>query len=242
MLVHWLKSALGRPDPMPAPKPDSPFYAIGDVHGCFDQLRALLDRMDPDLPIVLVGDLVDRGDHSAEVLRLVQSRPGVVSLMGNHERMLLDFLDNPEGEGPRWLRVGGLQTLASFGIAGAGNLGDPAALRAARDTLAEMLGPELTAWIAARPLTWQSGNVAVVHAAADPKLPMEDQKPETLIWGHPAFERRQRTDGLWVVHGHTIVDTPSAEAGRISIDTGAFATGNLTAAYIAPEQIEFLTA
>ena len=88
----------------------------------------------------------------------------------------------------------------------------------------------------------QSGNVAVVHAAADPALPMVEQSDDTLIWGHARFAQDVREDGIWIVHGHTIVHEPVAAQGRISIDTGAFATGDLTAAIVQPGSVTFQTA
>lgn len=111
--------------------PEHLFYAIGDVHGCMDQMLVALSRVDDDVEaldiadptLVFLGDYVDRGKRSADVLEyllgLSLSDPdAVVCLMGNHERMLLDFLDQPQKAGPRWLRYGGIETLESYGITG----------------------------------------------------------------------------------------------------------------------------
>lgn len=223
------------------PQPDRPFVAVGDIHGRADLLRALdaqLADLPADWPLVCVGDYVDRGEESAAVLQHLMrqgDRPRVC-LMGNHEDMLLRFLEAPEAERRRWLRNGGLQTLASFGVGGS-PAQEPVT---ARDALAEAMGAELIDWLRARPLSWQSGNVAVVHGGVDPALPLAAQSRETLLWGHPDFARSLRDDGLWVVHGHTIVEAPQAEAGRIAIDTGAFATGRLTAAIVEPDGVRFL--
>ena len=84
------------------------------------------------------------------------------------------------------------------------------------------------------------GNVAVVHAGADPRKPLESQRPANLTWGHPAFGQLPREDGTWIVHGHTVVDRPIMANGVISIDTGAYARGRLTAAIIRPgREVEF---
>ena len=80
----------------------------------------------------------------------------------------------------------------------------------------------------------------MVHAAADPALPIGAQPAQALLWGHPDFARRVRRDGIWVAHGHTVVAEPSAGQGRIATDTGAYATGRLTAALVAPGGIRFL--
>jgi len=226
-------------------QPDAPFVAIGDVHGCSQQLSALFQLIDakyPDVPIVCVGDYVDRGEESAQVLRslMVQMQnraERLHCLLGNHEKMLLSFLDDPEKHGGRWLRYGGLQTLASFGVGHARQT----AMVQTRDALADAMGTEMIAWLHGRPLTWVSGNVAVVHAAAEPAVPITHQAEHALLWGHPDFETIPRSDGIWVVHGHTIVDQPQVVSGRISIDTGAYATGRLTAAHISTKGVTFET-
>lgn len=243
-MAGWLARLFGRrrpaAPPLPPVSPDAPFQAVGDIHGRADLLERLIPMLDDGMTRVFVGDYIDRGEDSAAVLaRLMES--GAICLKGNHEQMMLDFLDSPERRGGRWLRNGGLQTLASFGV-GLSDAADPAALKEARDALRERMGEEMERWLRNLRLDWSSGNVAVVHAGADPELPMEDQAPEVLIWGHPAFERVQRRDGLWVVHGHTIVDAPGTEGGRISIDTGAYATGRLTAATVAEGEVTFLAA
>lgn len=186
--------------PFLPPTPDTPICVIGDVHGCFVQLEKLLTKVPQDHRIILVGDYVDRGEYSAEVLRLISARPDITCLKGNHEEMMLRFLNDPLEQGPRWLRYGGLQT-------------------------------------------WEmSGNVLVVHAGADPNVPPTEQSEKTLIWGHPSFLKTIRRDGVWVVHGHTIVGVAGANKGRISIDTGAFATGVLSAVCLDGGEPRFLTA
>lgn len=221
--------------------PKAPFAAIGDIHGRFDLLTALewrLGQDHPGVPLVLVGDYIDRGADSRRVLEhLMSSDDGRICLMGNHESMCLDFLDDPDGVGPNWLYNGGLQTLASFGVGGPGSGGD---LGKIRDRLAEAMGETMIDWLRLLPLSWQSGNVWVVHAGADPGLPLEAQEADTLLWGDPDFARQVRSDGQWVIHGHTIVDEPTAEDGRIAIDTGAYATGCLTAALVEKDKVTFL--
>ncbi|MFD1508547.1 metallophosphoesterase [Lacimonas salitolerans] len=233
-----------------APAPDAPLAVIGDVHGSDALLERLLDRLDAEgdpVTRVCVGDYVDRGENSAAVIDLLMARQQAASdrlicLMGNHERMMLDFLDAPTRAGPRWMKHGGVQTVASFHItppsAGAG---DEDWLHL-RDRLDSALGARREAWLRALPLYWQSGNVAVVHAGADPALPLADQPEQALLWGHPEFERTPRRDGLWVVHGHTIVPEPQADQGRVATDTGAYATGRLTAAMIDGTGVRFIRA
>ncbi|MFB9149026.1 metallophosphoesterase [Roseovarius ramblicola] len=252
-----LKKFFNRRDPAPDRlgvreeplRPERSFVAIGDVHGRADLLReidGLVSASCAEWPVVFLGDYVDRGEESREVLELLMSvpsdrEPPVTCLMGNHERMLLDFLDRPEQAGPRWLRNGGLQTLAGFGIAPPmRERPGGEALCELRERLSQAMGGEMIAWLRARPLTWSSGNVWAVHAAADPDLPMAEQTADTLLWGHAAFHRQPRADGQWVVHGHTVVAEPQARAGRVAVDTGAYATGRLSAALITRDGAAFL--
>lgn len=231
------------------PVPMHPVMAIGDIHGRADLLDRLLDRIaaeDPGMPLVFLGDYVDRGEHSAAVLRrlagLADQWPApVVCLMGNHERMMIDFLEAPETGAARWMRSGGLQALASFGVGGITEHPGPVDARDAADRLGAAMGDTLLAWLRGLPLQHASGNVHFVHAAADPDMPMTLQDPRTLLWGHPAFASTPRRDGQFVVHGHTVVDSPEIIAGRIAVDTGAWFTGRLTAARIVPGDIGFVT-
>lgn len=231
------------------PAPEGTVYAIGDIHGRDDLLVRLLDRLSADAPaapLVFLGDYVDRGENSAAVLRRLaglksQWSGPVIALMGNHERMMLDFLAAPEDSAARWLRNGGLQTLASFSVGGITEAPGPDEARAAADRLRDAMGADLVDWVEGLALQHASGNVHFVHAAADPAMPMAVQEPRTLLWGHPAFAGTPREDGQFVVHGHTVVEAPGVSAGRVAVDTGAWFTGRLTAARIAPGDIGFMT-
>ncbi|WP_164661974.1 metallophosphoesterase [Tropicibacter sp. Alg240-R139] len=232
--------------------PDTPFYVIGDVHGRMDLLDRLLTKIDAEdgalgVPLVFVGDYIDRGEQSAQVLRHVHALSQsagrqVICLTGNHEDMLLKFLEDPAERGARWLRYGGLQTLFSFDVGAISDQSTDGAMEQARNALEDAMGPEMIKWLEDMPTSWQTGNVAVVHAAADPAEPIATQSPRILKWGHPDFHHKARSDGTWVVHGHTIVDEANATDGRIATDTGAFATGKLTAAYIEPGNLRFIQA
>lgn len=231
-------------------QPNVPFFAVGDIHGCDDLFARLLARLDerahPGRPLVTVGDYVDRGEQSREVLERLQrlqagGAPGeMICLKGNHEQMLLEFLDDPAERGERWLRHGGLQTLASYRVPVALKRMEEAQWLELRDRFRETLGSETEAWLRALPLTWQTGNVCVLHAAADPALPIPAQSEATLLWGHAAFESTPRRDATWVVHGHTVVEHARPVLGRIPVDTGAYATGQLTCALVEPGNVEFL--
>ena len=223
---------------MPPLAVDHPFVAIGDIHGCDDLLERLLSKLTveaPDAELVFVGDYIDRGEQNAKALRRLMRLEDATVLLGNHERMCLDFIDKPEEKGPRWFRYGGLQTLASFGVSGSTK--DPVGLR---DGLIAAMGEEMVNWLCKLPLSYSNGNIHVVHAGADPDKPIEAQSEKALIWGHERFRKQARRDKFWVVHGHTIVDVPCVARGVVSIDTGAYATGRLSAAIFAGNDVQFI--
>lgn len=229
--------------------PDAPFCAVGDLHGRIDLLERIekvILRTSPGLPTVFVGDYIDRGEHSADVLRMLASgaetgEQPVICLMGNHEEMCLNFIDAPCGPATAWLRHGGLQTLASFGIGGVSPTSAEAALTEARDALVDAMGPDLLAWLRARPLSWQSGNVAVAHAGADPTRAISAQSSGSLLWGHPGFANHARKDGVWVIHGHVVHEHAGHRDGRIWVDTGAYATGRLSGVHVLRGELRFFS-
>ncbi|MEX0317515.1 MAG: metallophosphoesterase family protein [Ruegeria sp.] len=233
-------------DPYPPIAPDHRFYAVGDIHGRLDLLEELLTQLDPDYPLVFVGDYIDRGENSAGVLRRLRilardERRQVICLLGNHEEMLLRFVDDPKRVGRLWLQNGGLQTFASFGVTDVTEVTSGDGAVAAAESLSAAMGEDLLDWLRTRPLTWQCGNVIVAHAAMDPTVSVAEQDRRVLLWGRPALGEHRRQDGFWLVHGHTIVPEPCLQDGLISIDTGAFVTGQLTAAEISRGRVRFIT-
>jgi len=221
------------------PYPDQPVEIVGDVHGC----ASLLDELppcEPGVPRIFVGDIVDRGPDSRGVIERVRAHDEAgkgTCLLGNHEAMMLEFLDEPEKAGRRWLRHGGVETLASFDLRDIDpGMEDPLIFEL-RDAFRNALGEDTVIWLRNRPLLWRSGSLVVVHAAADPSRAMQDQPAQSLLWGHKDFFRKRRADGLWIAHGHVIIDDPRAEEGRIGVDTGAYLTGRLTMARVDPSGV-----
>jgi serine/threonine protein phosphatase 1 len=263
-MIRSFRSILSRPETVPPaaaealPRPEFTTYVVGDLHGRADLLERALDRVDEHVgqtgarnpQVVFVGDYIDHGPDSANVLTRVwelsrELPQNVTCLMGNHERMLLDFLADPATRGPRWLRSGALATLDSFGLH-TSQLAPgcaPDLFRQEALALRDHMAPELLDWLEDLPLSWNSGNLWVVHAGADPQHAMSDQSPRVLLWGHPEFDSRPRADGTWVVHGHVPGEGHVLEEGRICVDTGAWQSGLLCTAAIAPSgQIDFLYA
>ena len=218
-------------------------YAIGDVHGCLDQLVALEAKLAEDAAnfegekwLVTVGDHVDRGPQSAAaVAHVMGAAPRGFrrfALIGNHEQMMLDFLGNPAAHA-YWLDQGGIQTLASYGIAL-----DYPPLRtseALRLMLEERMPPEHRQFLEALPICLSLPGWLFVHAGIRPGIPLSMQSDEDLIWIRAPFLTSQLTGGLRVVHGHTpsrdIVATPH----RICIDTHCYHTGRLSAVRVTPD-------
>lgn len=222
-----------------------PTYYVGDIHGNYEALVRLLDVLDHDpardksVDVVFLGDFVDRGERSSEVLTLLRAiamtQPEKVTmLLGNHERMMLDFLINPGRKGKLWLTNGGLQTLASYGIGGVTESASVSLMESAAKALAESLTEPVIEWLQHLPLWHENGNLFAVHAGANPDLPVNLQSERALIWGHADFREIPREDGNWIIHGHTTYAHPQVADGRIGIDTGAYHTGILTAAYVQP--------
>jgi len=236
------------------PAPDSPHFIVGDLHGMLDLLEHILEQIDhvigsldlPDPKLVFVGDYIDRGPSSAGVLKrlheLSREFPqNVTCILGNHEQMMLDFIEAPSARHARWYRNGAAQTLASYGIQLPAEAEWAATANAVAMALRSQLGDTMEDWLRALPTSQKSGNLTITHAGTDPGRDIGDQSPRVLLWGHPEFLTRVRTDGQWVAHGHTIMETAVCAEGRISIDTGAYATGCLTAAAVLPDgTVEFL--
>lgn len=256
--MQWLRQFLpGKAQvdetlPPAPPHPVRPICIIGDVHGCAGLLEGLLllignEPGATEARLIFVGDLIDRGPDSAAVMarvrQLVEYAPDrVICLMGNHERMMLDFLDAPI-EATRWLRHGAVETLASLGVQGRAEGDSPEArLQSLADTLRKTLADGMEDWLRGLPLWWREGDLAVVHAGADPNLPIEAQTAHTLVWGHRDFMQTPRQDGIWVAHGHIVVETACAEAGRIAVDTGAWESGRLSAAWLDADGLRFIEA
>jgi serine/threonine protein phosphatase 1 len=190
-------------------------YAIGDVHGRFDLLSRALDEIGDleaqDARLVMLGDYVDRGPQSREVVDELMRRSAderVVCLRGNHEEMMLSGLEDPAAA-LQWLFNGGEATLASYG-------GKPP--------------PEHLAWLRSLPVAYETEHQFFVHAGVRPGLPLDAQKREEMLWIRKPFLDSDEDFGKHVVHGHTPARAPELRANRSNLDTGAFHTGTLTVA------------
>jgi serine/threonine protein phosphatase 1 len=236
-LMPWRR----RP-PRVASSGDRPVYAVGDIHGCVDLLTALLARIESDAArlqprkspaLVFLGDYVDRGPDSRGVIDVVLSaqaegRFEVRALKGNHEEALLGFLADADF-GPVWADFGGQQTLQSYGVPPPSLRSDIAAWERAREALGQALPPEHLTFLSGLELTCVYGDYVFVHAGVRPGVRLADQAERDLLWIRDEFlYARGPFEGV-VVHGHTPEAEPFVGDNRIGIDTGAYATGVLTA-------------
>lgn len=226
--------------------------AVGDVHGRRDLLERMLEavdalrRADPreEEHLLFLGDLIDRGPDSRGVLDLLVARresdPTLTMLAGNHEEMLLAILDGDSDSLAEWLRFGGQECIESYGLAAADLLAVPP--DQARALLAARLPEAHLALMRAMGDRFALGDYLFVHAGIRPGIAIADQQPQDLRWIRAPFLASKADHGVMVVHGHSISTTPEERQNRIGIDTGAFASGTLTALCIdGPADRRFLT-
>jgi len=229
----------------PAVAPDGlRIYAIGDMHGRADLLDALLchiraDQGETEVRVVGLGDYVDRGRQSRETLDLLvdlggDSRIGSEFLMGNHEEVLLAFLDEP-GEGPLWCDFGGRETLASYGVAAPSDRSDMAGWIAARNAFATALPQSHYDLLRSLKTSTEAGGYFFAHAGVRPGVPLEEQSQRDLLWIREPFLRSNGALERVVVHGHTPAEAPHSDHRRVGVDTGAYLTGVLTAVRLEAE-------
>ncbi len=214
-------------------------YAIGDIHGRADLLDEL-HRMirddaagwEGDRIIVYLGDYIDRGMHNREVLDTLVHHPlsgfRSIHLIGNHEAVLLQFLQDAE-IARDWLKFGGETTLASYGVRLQRSRATIDSLLEAKATLQNNMPPEHLSFLRGLRLNYWIGDYMFVHAGVRPGVPLDRQDGNDMIWIRNSFLKSREDFGKVVVHGHTPMLAPEIRANRISIDTGAFFSGHLTA-------------
>ncbi len=228
-------------------------YAIGDIHGRADLLAAMHQlvlgdaaQLTPgtDRIVVYMGDYVDRGLESRQVIDLLidEPMPGfeTVHLLGNHDAWLLSFLVDAQ-VGPTWLRYGGDVTLHSYGV----RLGAPASEASYYEKLQAALRARLprdhVEFLRDLELSFETGDYLFVHAGVRPGVPLEHQAAEDLLWIREPFLSSNHDFGKVVVHGHTVESEPIVRSNRIGIDTGACWTGCLTCLVLEEGSYRFLS-
>jgi serine/threonine protein phosphatase 1 len=213
-------------------------YAIGDVHGRLDLLRKMYAAIGAegaevrDWRIVHLGDYVDRGPQSREVIDFLieaEQDPRITTLCGNHDIGMVDFLATPDAAG-LFARYGGDATARSYGVdllfgtteefVAAHAAFERAVPQAHRDFL-----KGLKFWV-------EMGDFFFCHAGIRPGVPLDKQDPTDLIWIRQAFHYHAGLHPKVIVHGHTPTEQPELLPNRVNVDTGAYFSGVLTALVI----------
>ena len=228
-------------------------YAVGDIHGRADLLEALLDKItadrarrpDLDAALVFLGDYVDRGPESDRVLDLVlgvdRTLFEVRTLKGNHESALLAFLEDP-ASGAGWMRFGGVETLAAYGVKAPRLARDADGWKAAAEALLDRMPVEHMQLLQSLELSAVYGDYFFAHAGARPGTELEAQADDDLLWIRDEFLQDPRAFDKVVVHGHTPEKRVWSDGRRIGVDTGAYATGVLSAVRLQDRRRDLLTA
>jgi serine/threonine protein phosphatase 1 len=224
-------------------RPDRRIYAIGDIHGCLEKLRALHAAIAEDLErrpidsaqLIHLGDYIDTGPDSAGALALLAAGPPIVglptvNLLGDHERTALDALDGDAPSATDWLHDGGAATLRGWGI-------DPAT---PRDLWHEMVPPAHLAFLRGLALSHRADDYLFVHAGIRPGVSLQRQTAEDLLRIRQPFLYSEAEFAAVVVHGHTPGPAPVLRRNRICIDTGAAFGGRLTCAVFEGERVGFI--
>lgn len=241
-IIFQVLSVLRRSRPMIKPKlPDGVrIYAISDIHGCAHLLEQMFRVIDADVAQsrphhaieVFMGDYIDRGPDSRSTIDLLirrARRGNVVFLKGNHEAFLGEVFRDSSRLAD-WIQVGGLQTLISYGLSP--SPGSPEEQEALVRELAAAMPPQHHEFLSRLRLSFTCGDFFFVHAGVRPGTPLSEQREGDLLWIREEFLQSKKHFGKYVVHGHTPVRSAEILPNRANIDTGAYATGNLTLLYI----------
>lgn len=227
-------------------------YAIGDIHGRADLLDQLMGQIAADRDacnpehavLIFLGDYVDRGLNSREVLDYLIGRvpSGFEAhfLLGNHEASVLSFLKDPVG-GQAWLDYGGVETLLSYGVRVEHGPKSEDGLGQLCKSFAARLPERHKAFLEGLEPYFELGDFLFVHAGVRPGVPLDKQRPYDLMWIREEFLESTADHGHIVVHGHTPQNEPDLQPNRIGIDTGAYLTGRLTALILEKGHYGFLT-
>ncbi len=241
---------LRRPKPTRPSAVEGAVWAIGDIHGCHDLLAALIKEIRGTDPagdatrIIFLGDYVDRGPGSKQVLDLLialgqAADVEAVFIRGNHEQMMVSFVDDPKA-GPAWVGMGGGETLASYSVQTPPLGASASAWRDVRDRFVAALPETHLAFLKALQPSVEIGDYFFTHAGVRPNRPLDQQKITDLMWIRDAFLEDNRVLSKVIVHGHTPAASPFSDARRVGVDTGAYASGVLTATLLEGEDRKFL--
>lgn len=225
-------------------------YAIGDIHGCLSETRALLHKIKRDNDyrdeaktyLVFLGDLIDRGPASKGVIELLLNFPYEFAeplfIMGNHEEMMVRGLMGERELLPNWLQYGGYACAESYGVSKNELIGQQPEIL--EHILRSAIPKKHVEFLAGFLDYVQFGDFLFTHAGIRPGVPLPQQSSRELRWIRGPFLNFKGDHGVMVVHGHTICDEIEIKGNRIGIDTGAYKTGRLSAICIEEEHLFYL--
>lgn len=241
----------GRPPLAPAAPEGTRVYAVGDIHGRADLLYRIQGLIEDDaatapgqrLVVVYLGDYVDRGPESFQVVEHLITHPldgfESIHLKGNHEEFLIRFVEDG-AMSAAWMMNGGNATLASYNVSAFNLILGKPGLKRARKRFAETIPRDHLDFYHGLRLTHVEGDYLFVHAGLRPGVAIDDQKEGDMIWIRDAFLEAAGGFDKVVVHGHSIESEPDIQAHRIGIDTGAYRSGRLTCLVLEGRDRRFL--
>lgn len=232
------------------PKDYRRIYAIGDIHGRADLLDRMAELIRRDLGAVpaddcitvTIGDYIDRGVDSRGVIERLVRNPfptRTVALKGNHDELLETFLRDPS-VGPHWQKLGGLDTLYSYGVPISSLLAERDCETASAE-LRSAIPPAHLEFFSSLRLSLDLGRYFLCHAGIRPGVPFDRQSAHDLMWIRDEFLNSTMDFGKRVIHGHTPVEQPEVRANRINLDTYAWKTGRLTCVVLENASHRFLS-
>ena len=219
--------------------PGQRWYAIGDIHGCYDLLNRLIALIDADnerrgpadTRLLFLGDYIDRGPESRQVIDLMMKfdlgDDRVIFLSGNHEEVLLATVEGNRRAAALFHTMGGRETLLSYGTSAQDY--DYSDTSGIIDLARINIPGHHLQWMRGLQNSYQSGDYLFVHAGIRPGIALEEQKYSDMRWIRNEFLHHQGSHGPMVIHGHSATSTIDERSNRIGIDTGAYASGVLTA-------------
>jgi diadenosine tetraphosphatase ApaH/serine/threonine PP2A family protein phosphatase len=216
-------------------------YAIGDIHGRADLLARLLTIIDADIAaraprrilLILIGDYVDRGPSSRGVVDLILRRQAsfeLIALKGNHDTYPLRLMKRPSVFA-EWRSLGGIETLMSYGLEPKFSMNETE-LNKFVNTLKDTIPVSHIEFFSRLVPSFSFGDFFFAHAGVRPQVTLDRQREDDLLWIRDEFLDYEGHFDKMIVHGHTPVDEIDYRTNRINIDTGAYATGRLSALVI----------
>jgi serine/threonine protein phosphatase 1 len=228
-------------------------YAVGDIHGRADLLRALLQRIRADLrhfpveraELIFLGDYISRGPDSPAVLDLLIAEAPrlpltVMCLKGNHEDSLLRFLDGDLQMGRIWLQYGGRAVLAAYGVRPVSTELRDDELAQLRTVLTKAIPVSHQQFLRSLPVSAERDDYFFVHAGLRPERALAEQTEHDLMWIREEFLTHTNPFERVVVHGHSPAALPEVRRNRINVDTGAYASSILTSVVLTGSERRFL--